>query len=145
MKTFRSTLTAVALTVLSTAAFAGSMVVYKSPTCGCCGEWIKYMERAGYSVRVVNMSDAALDRQKNWFGVPTAAASCHTAIIEGYVVEGHVPIAAIDKLLKEKPKAVGITVPGMRADSPGMGVHVPGQLPVTLIEDAGRTRSYGTF
>lgn len=107
-----------ALMLVSTAAHAATMIVTKSPSCGCCAEWIKHIEAAGFTVKVVNTNDLAATKAKA--GVPAKLASCHTAIVNGYVVEGHVPAADIKKLLAMKPKAKGIAVAGMPMGSPGM-------------------------
>ena len=95
------------------------MVVYKSPTCGCCGAWVEHVRAAGYTVQEVNVDDVTPYKQKH--GVPLDLASCHTGVIGGYAVEGHVPADVIDRLLKERPKhARAIAVPGMPLGSPGM-------------------------
>lgn len=99
--------------------------VYKSPTCGCCEKWVEHVEDAGFRVRVTDMSNLALDALKDEQGVPPTARSCHTALIGGYVVEGHVPAAEIKRLLDEKPAVKGIAVGGMPIGSPGM--EVPGR------------------
>ena len=99
-----------------------SIVVYKDRSCGCCGAWVDHLESAGFSTTVDDTQDMAAIKAK--LRVPDDLASCHTGVIGGYVVEGHVPAADIKKLLKTKPKAVGIAVPGMPANSPGM--EVPG-------------------
>ena len=93
------------------------MEVWKDPNCGCCKDWIVLMEKAGFAVTVHDVGNNAV-RAK--LGLPTSLGSCHTALVGGYVVEGHVPAADVRKLLKEKPKALGITVPGMPVGSPGM-------------------------
>jgi hypothetical protein len=94
------------------------VVIYKSPTCGCCKEWASYLEDNGFNVTQIdtnNMGSVKLNQ-----GIPQQLASCHTALINGYVVEGHVPVEAIRRMLKEKPAIKGIAVPGMPAGSPGM-------------------------
>lgn len=93
------------------------MEVWKDPNCGCCKDWIVLMEKAGFAVTVHDVGNNAV-RAK--LGLPQKLGSCHTALVGGYVVEGHVPAADVHKLLKEKPKALGITVPGMPIGSPGM-------------------------
>ena len=98
---------------------AAEMTVYKSPTCGCCKSWIAHMKRNGHSVKVQNLED--LERIKKMAGVPEPFQSCHTAMVDGYVVEGHVPAKDVHRLLADRPKARGIAVPGMPAGSPGMG------------------------
>jgi hypothetical protein len=93
------------------------MEVWKDPNCGCCKDWIVLMEQAGFSVKVHDTGNTAV-RAK--LGLPAQYGSCHTALVGGYLVEGHVPAADVHKLLKDKPKALGITVPGMPIGSPGM-------------------------
>lgn len=92
--------------------------VWKSPTCGCCKGWATYLQRNGYKVTVIDVDN--IDLIKRGLGVPGPMQSCHTAKIGGYVVEGHVPVEAIDKLLIERPKVTGIASPGMPSGSPGM-------------------------
>ena len=95
------------------------MIVYKSPTCGCCNAWVKHVRAAGYKVETHEVDDVTPYKQKH--GVPLDLASCHTGVIDGYAVEGHVPADLIDKLLREKPKdAEALIVPGMPVGSPGM-------------------------
>ena len=95
------------------------MTVIKSPWCGCCTGWVKIAEAAGYSVKVVHRED--LEPTKKQAGVPEQYASCHTTFVGPYVVEGHVPLQAVERLLKEQPDIRGIAAPGMPAGSPGMG------------------------
>jgi hypothetical protein len=98
---------------------AGLLIeVFKSPTCGCCGNWVKHMQANGFIVRTTDMND--LTQIKKSRGVPAAVESCHTAVVNGYVIEGHVPAADVHRLLKEKPAIAGIAVGGMPAGSPGM-------------------------
>lgn len=94
------------------------VTVYRSPTCGCCGKWIDHMKQNNFNVKD-NITDD-MEAIKGRYGVPKEMASCHTAIVDGYVVEGHVPAADIVKLLKTKPKVAGLAVPGMVTGSPGM-------------------------
>ena len=94
------------------------MVVYKTPTCGCCRAWVEHVQAAGFQVEVHDTADVA--PVKNEHGLPQHLASCHTAIVDGYVVEGHVPADVIRRLLAERPQVAGIAVPGMPAGSPGM-------------------------
>lgn len=96
------------------------ITVYKSPTCKCCTGWVEHMRKHGYKVIVKETVD--MDAIKADLGVPRELGSCHTAIVGKYVIEGHVPAADIDLLLKKKPKIAGIAVPGMPAGSPGMEV-----------------------
>jgi hypothetical protein len=91
--------------------------VWKDPTCGCCGEWIQHLEQNGFSVVVHDTGNAQV-RAK--LGIPVKLGSCHTAVVAGYAVEGHVPAREILRLLKEKPVAIGLAVPGMPVGGPGM-------------------------
>jgi hypothetical protein len=95
-----------------------SVTMYKNPDCQCCSKWASYMEENGYSVTAKPSDTLAAVKEK--YGVPNDVSACHTALIDGYVVEGHVPVEAINKLLQERPEAKGIAVPGMPAESPGM-------------------------
>ncbi len=94
------------------------MVVYKSPTCSCCSKWVEHLRKSGFRVEVHDESEMSLVKTR--LGVPEELASCHTAIINGYVIEGHVPADDIKQLLATRPKAKGLAVPGMPAGSPGM-------------------------
>ena len=98
---------------------AEPMTVVKSPTCGCCSAWVALAEGLGYEVEATDVADVSA--AKRAAGVPEALWSCHTAEIAGYVVEGHVPFEAIERLLEERPAIDGIAVPGMPMGSPGMG------------------------
>jgi len=95
-----------------------AITVYHSPTCGCCKKWISYLQANGFTVKSIEQED--LSEIKAELGVTSKLASCHTAVIEGYVIEGHVPVADIQRLLKEKPKLAGLTAPGMPSAGPGM-------------------------
>jgi hypothetical protein len=119
-----------------------AMTVYKSPTCGCCSEWVKHVEQAGYTVTVRDLPD--LTEMKASFGIPRALESCHTGQIGGYLVEGHVPADLITKMLRDKPAMRGIAVPGMPIGSPGMEGGTPERYQVLLFDKAGRTRVYAT-
>lgn len=94
------------------------IVVYKSPTCGCCSKWVDHMKANGFRVTAHDTSD--MQAVKTKLGVPDAMASCHTSVVNGYVIEGHVPAADIQRLLRDKPKVAGLAVPGMVTGSPGM-------------------------
>mgnify|MGYP001819237419 CR=1 FL=1 len=110
-------------------AFSGSdestdlepITVYKSPTCGCCSKWVQHLQDNGFEVEAINQND--MNSVKSEAGISRQLASCHTAIIDGYVIEGHVPAADIKRLLKERPDVAGLTVPGMPMGSPGMEGH----------------------
>jgi hypothetical protein len=104
---------------------AQTMEVFKSPTCGCCSKWVDHVREGGITVKVTEMSDEALASLKEKHGIPRTAQSCHTGLIDGYVVEGHVPVTEVQRLLKERPAVAGIAVGGMPLGSPGM--EVPGR------------------
>lgn len=107
-----------ALVAAEVAAQPPAVAVFKSPWCGCCVAWIEHLRREGFEVSVEEHEDMA--PVKASLGVPADLASCHTALVGGYVVEGHVPAADIRRLLAEAPKAAGLAVPGMPIGSPGM-------------------------
>jgi len=92
--------------------------VFKTPTCGCCSQWVEHMRASGFTVRTTDLSD--LTEIKKTRGVPDRVQSCHTAVVDGFVVEGHVPAADVHRLLKERPAVAGIAVGGMPVGSPGM-------------------------
>jgi len=94
------------------------ITVYRSPTCGCCGKWIEHVAQNRFIIKDIISNDMSAIKKK--YGVPANLASCHTAIVDGYVVEGHVPAADIEKMLETKPNIVGISAPGMPMGSPGM-------------------------
>lgn len=94
------------------------MTVTKDPSCGCCDGWVEHIEAAGFPVRVLESDHVSILKQR--LGVPADLASCHTAEVDGYAIEGHVPAAAVKRLLAERPAGVGLAVPGMPAGSPGM-------------------------
>jgi hypothetical protein len=94
--------------------------VWKSPTCGCCHDWVSHLQANGYEVKTYDISEAAKNRQRTQLGLAEKYGSCHTALVGGYVLEGHVPAREIQRLLKERPKALGLAVPGMPVGSPGM-------------------------
>ena len=100
-----------------------TMTIYKTPECGCCQKWVLHVAAAGFKPAVNDVQD--IDAIKRRYGVPEALHSCHTALVGGYVIEGHVPAADVRRLLKERPKVKGIAVGGMPAGSPGM--EVPGR------------------
>jgi hypothetical protein len=97
------------------------MAVYKDPTCGCCSKWVEHLRQQGFDATATNVTN--LEEVKTKHRVPQQLKSCHTATVGGYVIEGHVPAADVQRLLKEKPKGViGLAVPGMPMGSPGMEV-----------------------
>lgn len=103
---------------LGASAAAPVIEVYKSEYCGCCHEWVKHLEANGFKVNAHNVANPTDYREK--FGIPNELGSCHTGFVNGYALEGHVPAAEIKRMLAEKPKAKGLTVPAMPLGSPGM-------------------------
>ncbi len=116
--------------------------VYKTPTCGCCSKWVEQMEASGFTAKATNMPDVGPIKEKN--KVPARLASCHTTLVGGYVIEGHVPAADIKRLLKEKPAIVGLAAPGMPAGSPGMDVPNSPAFDVIAFDKDGKTRVWAT-
>lgn len=98
----------------------GQMEVFKSPTCGCCSAWVDHVVRAGFDALVRDVDQQTLWSMKARAGVTPELSSCHTAFVDGYFVEGHVPAGDVQRLLTERPDALGLTVPGMPIGSPGM-------------------------
>lgn len=119
-----------------------NVVVHKSPSCGCCGAWVEHMRMAGFPVEVRDEDN--LEPVKSRLGVPYGKGSCHTAEVDGYFVEGHVPAADVKRLLAERPDALGLTVPGMPIGSPGMEVPEGTVQPYTveLVARDGATRAF---
>lgn len=118
-----------------------AVTLHKDPNCGCCAKWGKHIEAAGFPVTVIDTP--GLKALKARLGVPEDLASCHTATVGGYVLEGHVPASALMRLLRERPEAIGLAVPGMPAGSPGMG-GAPETYEVTLFTRSSR-RSYARY
>lgn len=140
---------AAALVTNATSALALPLVkpvritVYKTPTCGCCRLWVSHAESmlTGYDIKSIDMDD--LTEVKTRLGVPAALQSCHTAITGPYVFEGHVPADLIRRFLRERPKALGLAVPGMPMGSPGMDMGGRKErYDVLLFDKAGKTRIY---
>lgn len=119
-----------------------TIVVYKRPECGCCGHWVEHVKTAGFRVTVRNRSD--LIAVKDRYGITPPLTSCHTAVVGGYAVEGHVPADVVQRLLRERPAVVGIAVPGMPAGSPGMEGLVRESYKVLTFDRSGGTRIYAT-
>jgi hypothetical protein len=112
------------------------VLVHRDPSCGCCGAWVEHLRRAGYPVSIVETTDLKTVKQR--LRVPVDLTSCHTAEVAGYVVEGHVPASAVQRLLAAKPSAIGLAVPGMPAGSPGMEGGTPETYEVVLFGEQGR-------
>lgn len=136
-------LTAGVLSISDVAADAETetaVTVFKSPSCGCCSKWVEYMRSHGFTVSIRDMEN--LEPIKKMAGVPDGLESCHTAAMGGYVVEGHVPVEAIRRLLRERPKTHGIAVPGMPAGSPGMESPEPERYSVYSFDKNGKTDEF---
>ena len=115
----KKTILFLALITSSVFAMEGkTMTVYKSPSCGCCSKWVDIMKSKGFEVKTIETNKVNTIKQKA--GLQAGQTSCHTAFVDGYVVEGHVDYSAVKKMLVEKPNILGITVPGMPIGSPGM-------------------------
>lgn len=141
---FGAVLLASSMTTMAEEAVSGKeMTVYRSPTCGCCGKWIEHAKQNHFVIKDIVTDDMQAIKQK--YGVPEKLASCHTAIVDGYVIEGHVPAADIDKLLKTKPKVTGISAPGMPMGSPGMEMGgKAADYDVVSFDNAGNVQVFST-
>ncbi|MEM8531165.1 MAG: DUF411 domain-containing protein [Chloroflexota bacterium] len=122
-----------------------AMIVYKSPTCGCCSDWVRYAEEHGYTVTVKEMQDMTPIKAEH--SIPPTMQSCHTTLIDGYVIEGHVPIEDVERLLTERPNVAGIAVPGMPVGSPGMEVAgtEPQPFDVMVFDTDGSTEVFSRY
>jgi hypothetical protein len=150
---FRKTLAfgAALLALALTAAFAPpidapkkpTITVYKDPSCGCCKRWIEHLVTNGYRVDAKDTPEMA--QIKRTLGVPEALTSCHTAVVNGYLIEGHVPAADIARLLKEKPKVAGLAVPGMPTGSPGMEGGRQQHYQVLSFDKSGKTKVFASY
>jgi len=132
-----------ALNTWGAPAQSAEIVVYKSPTCGCCKNWVAHMRQNGHSVKTQDIDD--LEQIKTMAGVPELFRSCHTAMVDGYVIEGHVPAKDVERLLKDRPKARGISVPGMVNGSPGMEQGKPEPYDVILFKSNGSSSVYARY
>lgn len=144
---------AIGLPLLGTRALAQNspaplpvLQVWKGPNCGCCGDWVTYLEADGFQVQVFDTGNTAVSKR---LGLPDKYGSCHTALIGGYVIEGHVNAREIRRLLTEKPQAIGLSVPGMPVGSPGMDGAVYGDrrdpYDVVLVLKDGSSRVYQSY
>lgn len=118
-------------------ALAQAATMYKTPYCGCCLGHAEYLRDRGYEVEIVEMDNQALAALKTERAIPDAQQGCHTLIIEGYVIEGHVPVEAIEALLAKRPDITGISLPGMPAGSPGMSGEKDARFKVEVIGTPG--------
>ena len=118
--------------------------VFKTPTCGCCALWVKHLEENGFQTKVTDMDDLSAVKKKQ--GVPSKATSCHTAVVDGYALEGHVPASEVRRLLKERPAVAGLAVPGMPLGSPGMDFGSTKQpYDVLSFDKAGGLKVYASY
>ncbi len=120
--------------------------VWKDPNCGCCEGWVSHLQKSGFAVRVFNDGNTAARKR---LGIPDVLGSCHTGSVGGYALEGHVPAKDVQRLLREKPKAIGLAVPGMPVGSPGMdGAIYEGRkdaFDVLLVLPGGGTRVFQSY
>jgi len=141
----RCLVTAVLLAAASPPAPADGpeVTVYKDPNCGCCSKWADHLRDSGFTVREVPTGD--MGRIKLQAGVPRALGACHTAVVEGYVIEGHVPAADVKRLLRDKPNVVGLSAPGMPQGSPGMeGPYPPERYQVLSFDEKGEAEVFAS-
>ena len=119
--------------------------VYKDPTCGCCGNWVALIRKDGFTVSVTDAKDISAVKDK--YRIPLALRSCHTALIDGYVIEGHVPPADVKQLLKDRAAVAGLAVPGMPIGSPGMEVSgvAPHAYDVMAFTKDGKSRIFASY
>ncbi len=118
---FSKILISLLLLIISTYGYSSKLqdiTVYRSPSCGCCSGWIKHLQE--HQFNVIDIKTNNMNKLKQKYGIPSKLASCHTAIIDDYVIEGHVPAADIKQLLSQKPNIIGLTVPEMPVGTPGM-------------------------
>jgi len=120
-----------------------TITVYKDPSCGCCKSWIEHLIKHGYRVDAKDTPD--MTGIKRGLGVPDGLSACHTAVVNGYLIEGHVPAADIARLLKEKPKVAGLAVPGMPMGSPGMEGPRAQHYQVLSFDKAGKTKIFASY
>lgn len=126
--------------------FDAEIAVYKSPTCGCCKEWVTYLKEEGFN-KVTAIDHDDVDAIKAKFGLPDPKLkSCHTAIVDGYIIEGHVPASDIERLLSTKPSNIkGLSAPGMPMMSPGMASRTPKDYAVLSFTESGETEVYSQY
>ena len=142
--TFLRTLAALPLLAVLPASAAGpQVIVYKTVTCGCCGKWVEHLKAKGFEPVVKDVPSTAVYRRQ--YGVPDKLVSCHTAVVGGYTIEGHVPAADIHRLLKTKPAAKGLAVPGMPLGSPGMEAGRRDPYSVLLFQADGTTSVFQKY
>ncbi len=119
------------------------MTMYKNPSCACCDEWVKHMERNGFVVETIKSSQMSQIKQRE--GITYETASCHTAFVDGYVVEGHVPARDVKRLLRDRPDVKGLAVPGMPMGSPGMEGNYRESYDVVTYDLQGNIEVYSSY
>jgi len=141
-RTISTLLAAITLSAAGTslAQAAETVEIYKSPYCSCCGKWAEHMTKAGFTIKTHEVEDVPAMRRK--LGMPEKLGSCHTAKVGDYLLEGHVPATDVKRLLKEKPKALGLAVPGMPTGSPGMDVPNSPPYDTLLVQKDGATQVF---
>jgi hypothetical protein len=130
----------------ATQSYSGNknITVYRSPSCGCCGIWIEHMKKHGFQITDIKTDDMAAIKQQH--NIPENLASCHTAIIDGYVLEGHIPADDIKRFLTKKPNLVGLTVPGMPIGTPGMeSGKIKQPFAVLAFNNQGETKVFNSY
>ena len=137
--------TALETTMAGSVVQTSEITVYKSPTCGCCKEWVTYLEEEGFKVTAIDHDD--VDSIKAKYGLPAPELkSCHTAIVDEYLVEGHVPASDIERLLSERPSNIkGLSAPGMPMMSPGMSSRTPKDYAVLSFTESGETAVFSQY
>lgn len=137
----------IAMGIIAVRASAGpdgpSITVYKSPTCGCCAKWVDHLEENGFDVKAIDTDDVSMIKAR--YGLPGDLASCHTALVDGYVVEGHVPAAEIKQMLSEEAEVAGLAVPGMPMGSPGMEGPRTDEYDVVAFQKDGSRSVYASY
>ena len=123
--------------------------VWKTPTCGCCHDWVAHLEANGFEVKTFDISEDAKTAKRQALGMPEKLGSCHTALVQGFVLEGHVPARDIRRLLQERPRALGLAVPGMQVGSPGLDGPAYGgrhdTYAVLLVQRGGASSVYQSY
>lgn len=130
-------------TVLGADGQALKVTMYKNPSCACCDKWVEHMERAGFEVETVPSGEMHLIKQRE--GIDASTASCHTAFVDGYVLEGHVPARDVKRLLEERPAVKGLAVPGMPMGSPGMEGNYRDPYDVVTFDGRGNTTVWSSY
>ena len=122
---------------------SAAISVYKTPTCGCCTKWVDHLREKGFTVETYDQPSLTALKQEH--GIPRGAEACHTALVDGYVIEGHVPAREIARLLEERPNVRGLVVPGMPLGSPGMEADRTDPYSVLAFDDKGRVSTFARY